>query len=158
MTTKKKVLLRLLFGFLYGAVIGNLIALFFGLLWGDGIVARELSDAVGLAGAVILQTFLSGILGTVSIGGMLFYKIDSWSLAKATALHFLSIAVCFVGVSMLLRWFPLRFSNYAIALGVMAFLFAVIWIVMDLRWKKEVKKMNEELDAYQKERAKGETK
>ena len=157
MTTKKKVLLRLLFGFLYGAVIGNLIALFFGLLWGDGIVARGLVERVGVAAAVILQTFLSGVLGTVSIGGMLFYKIDSWSLAKATALHFLSIAVCFVGISIVLHWFPPEFSAYAIALGIMAFLFAVIWIVMDLRWKKEVKKMNEELDAYQK-RAKGKTK
>lgn len=156
MTTKKKVLIRFAVGFCYGAVIGNLIALFFGLLWGNGIVAAELSARLGTVGAVLLQTFLSGVLGAVSIGGMLFYKIDSWSLAKATALHFLTIAACFVGVSMLLRWFPLRVSYYAIALGIMAFWFAVIWIVMDVRWKKEVKKMNEELDAYQKGRAKDE--
>ena len=147
---KKKLVLHLVGGFFVGAGIGNLIAFLFGTASGGGIVAAELVAKAGLAGAIVLQTFLSGILGLVSIGGMLLYEIDKWSLAKATVVHFLLIAACFVGCSLILHWFPLQFSYYAISLGAMAVGFAIIWVIMDLIWKKEVKKMNEELDEYKK--------
>ena len=154
---KKKLFIHLIVGFVVGAGIGNLIAFLFSTLsGGDGIVAAELVAKTGTAGAIVLQTFLSGILGLVSIGGMLLYEIDKWSLAKATIVHFVSISACFVGVSLILHWFPLRFAYYAIALGAMAVGFIIIWVCMYLAWKKEVREMNEELNEYKKNNLKDE--
>lgn len=154
---KKKLIIHPVVGFVVGAGVGNLIAFLFSVLsGGHGIVAAELVAKTGAAGAIALQTFLSGILGLVSIGGMLLYEIDKWSLAKATIVHFVSIAACFVGTSLILHWFPLQFVYYVIALGAMAVGFMIIWVCMYLAWKKEVKKMNEELEEYKKNNLKEE--
>ena len=154
---KNKIAIYLIVGFTVGAAIGDLIAFLSATLsGGEGIVAAELVTKIGLVGAIVLQTFLSGILGLISIGGMLLYEIEKWSLAKATIVHFLSIAICFVGISLVLRWFPVKFSYYAVALGAMAVGFVIIWVIMYLKWKKEVREMNEELSEYQKEQTKDE--
>ena len=154
---KKKLILHLIVGFVVGAVVGNLIAFLFGVASGENdIVAKELAAKTGLAGAICLQTFLCGLFGMGSIGGMLLYEIDKWSLAKATIVHYLLIVVCFVGCSLILRWFPAKFVYYAISVGAMTVGFAAIWLGMYLAWKKEVEKMNEELDEYKKEQTKKE--
>ena len=151
---KKKIIIRLIVGFVLGAGIGNLVALLFGSLSGGGIVSAELVDKIGLAGAIILQTLFSGILGVASVGGMLLYEIDNWSLATATTVHFLSISVCFVVTSVILNWLPPDVLYYAIAIGAMALGFTCIWMIMYLRWKKEVGKMNEELKEYKEKQQK----
>lgn len=157
MRKMKKLIIRLIVGFVVGAGIGDLIAfLLSALSGGDGIVAAELVTKTGTAGAIILQTFLSGVLGLVSIGGMLLYEIDKWSLAKATVVHFVSISACFVGSSLILHWFPLQFAYYAISVGAMTVGFFIIWLCMYLAWKKEVRKMNEELNEYKKNNPKDE--
>lgn len=157
---QKKIIIHLVVGFVVGAGIGNLIAFLMSLLSGGEevhhIVAMQLTDKVGLVGAIFLQTFLCGIFGMGSIGGMLLYEIDSWSLAKATIVHYLLIVACFVGCSIALYWFPLQFSYYAISIGAMTVGFFIIWVGMYFAWKKEVKKMNEELDEYKKKNQKDE--
>ena len=145
---KKKLFIHSVVGFLLGAGVGNLIAFLLGSSSDGGIVSVELVAKTGLAGAIVLQTFLSGLLGMISVGGMLLYEIDKWSLAKATIVHFVSIAACFVGIAIILHWFPLIFVYYAIALGAMAVGFFIIWIIMYLLWKKEVNRMNQELKEY----------
>ena len=147
--TYKKLIILLVVGFFAGAVLGNVIALTIGLLsGGGGFVAKELSDAIGSAGAIILQTFICGVFGLVSVGGMYLYEIDSWSLFTATLVHFLSIAGCYVGASVILCWLPPLFIYYLISIGAMAVGFAIIWLIMYFRWKKDVKDMNNDLEKY----------
>ena len=148
--TYKKLIILLVVGFFAGAVLGNVIALIIGLLSGSdgGIVARELSGAIGQAGAIILQTIICGVFGLVSVGGMYLYEIDSWSLFTATLVHFLSIAGCYVGASVILYWLPPLFIYYLISIGAMAVGFAIIWLIMYFRWKKDVKDMNNDLEKY----------
>ena len=147
--TYKKLIILLAVGFFAGAVLGNLIAFIIGLAsGGGGIVAEELVSALTFAGAIILQTFICGVFGLVSVGGMYLYEIDSWSLFTATLVHFLSIAACYVGASTILYWLPPLFIYYLISIGAMAVGFAIIWIIMYFRWKKDVKDMNNDLKKY----------
>lgn len=148
--THKKLAVLLVVGFLAGTVLGNVIAFIIGVLsGGDGrLVAKELSDAIGQAGAIVLQTFVCGVFGLVSVGGMYLYEIDSWSLFTATLVHFLSIAVCYVLASIVLYWLPPLFICYLISIVAMAVGFAVIWLIMYFRWKKDVKDMNDDLKKY----------
>ena len=158
---KKKFVVHLVVGFIVGAAIGNLIAFLMSVFTGEhgetyNIVATQLAEKIGLAGAIVLQTFLCGLFGLGSIGGMLLYEIDKWSLAKATIVHYVLIEGCFVGCSLILYWFPMQFIYYAISIGAMTVGFIIIWLFMYFAWKKEVKKMNEELNEYKKEQSKKE--
>ena len=158
---KKRLIVHLIVGFIVGAGVGNLIALLMSLLTGGSgeahhLVATELAEKIGFGGAIALQTILCALFGTGSIGGMLLYEIDKWSLAKATIVHYVLIVACFVGCSLVLHWFPMQFVYYAISVGAMTVGFFAIWVGMFFGWKKEVKKMNEELDEYKKEQKKGE--
>ena len=159
--SQKKLIVHLIVGFLVGAGIGNLIAFLISLLTGGNaeahhIVAMQLTAKIGLVGAIVLQTFLCGLFGMGSIGGMLLYQIDNWSLAKATIVHYVLIVTCYVGCSLILYWFPPEFVYYAISVGAMTVGFFIIWLCMYLVWKKEVRKMNEELNEYKKEQTKNE--
>ena len=149
---KKKVIHYLVFGFLEGAVVGNLIAFLTSLGSGHmGVVTPTLAARVTLGGAIVLQSLLTGVLGVAAVGGMLYYEIERWSLAKATVVHFAGIVVAYVGAALALDWLPLTVAAYAISIAVMAFAFGVIWLVMYLRWRAQVHKMNEELKEYIKE-------
>ena len=151
---KKKLILHISIGFIIGALVGILIPMISSLAsTGDFSEFMEyalLTAKIGKAGAIIVQLIISGLFGCVCVGGMLLYEIDKWSLAKATVVHFVSISACFVGVSLILHWFPLRFAYYAISVGAMTVGFFIIWLCMFLAWKKEVKMMNEELNEYKK--------
>ena len=156
---KKKLVIHLIVGFVVGGGVGNLLAFLFSLASGGngeayGIVSAQLTEKIGFGGAIALQTILCALFGMGSIGGMLLYEIDKWSLAKATIVHYVLIESCFVGCSFILHWFPMQFVYYAISIGAMTVGFFIIWVCMYLAWKREVRKMNEELDEYKKEQSK----
>lgn len=147
---KRKLIIRIIVGFLVGAIMGNLITLLVNLGYGEGarIVFEHQVEAMGYTLAIILQTILSGLLGSVCFGGVSFYDIDSWSLLKATIAHSVSILIGFIIVFTVLRWVPFNIvSCLAIALIVIV-VYALIWAIMYLIWKKEVERMNEDLKAY----------
>ena len=151
---KKSLILHVVIGFFAGMAVGVLIPTF-SVLFGDRdfsgfMTYAPLAKAVGRAGAIALQLVVSGILGAVSFGGMLLYEIERWSLALATFVHFLSIMAVFTAASFGLGWFSDSLASYFIAVSCEAVAFAIIWLIMYLRWKKTVKEMNEELKEYQK--------
>lgn len=150
MSTQKRILLHLSVGLAAGVVIGDLIALITGSLGGEGIslVSAAAKKAYGLVGAVLLQNILSGLLGAASVGGMLFYAEEKWGLAGATVLHFCVIYAVYALCAWLMGWLPPRPAAYLISFAAMAAVFAVIWLVMYLRWKKTVREWNEDLKKY----------
>ena len=150
MNVKKRILIHLTIGFVGGAVLGDLIALILSVASGSGVqvVSAVRAAQLTLPGAIILQTVLSGLLGAAGVGGMLYYDIERWSLLAATSVHYVSVMACFVGASMAMEWFPLRWAYYLISIAAMTAAFALIWLIMYLKWKREVKKMNEDLKKY----------
>ena len=93
---KKKLIVHIIVGFVVGVAVGLLIA-WLGSL-SDGTKLMEFSPVakkIGRGGAVALQILVSGVLGCVSVTGMLLYEIDKWSLALATVVHLLAIIAFF---------------------------------------------------------------
>ncbi len=147
---KRKIIIRLILGFIVGAIMGNLITLLVNLGYGEAVsvVSPHQVEALGHSLAIVLQTILSGLLGVVCIGGISFYDIESWSLLKATIAHSVPILIGFILVFTILQWVPFTFVNCLIIAVIVIVVYAIIWLIMYLMWKNEVKKMNEDLKAY----------
>lgn len=134
----KKVLIRAAVGFLLGA----LVAVILGVI-DMRFCSQELAAAVGSEGLGIALQFLgSAFYGSACMMGTLFYDVERWSLALATGLHYLIIAVGLV----LCNWFLHWGMGAGLLLTVLAGQtvgFFLIWLIIWLRYRKEVKELNE---------------
>ena len=139
---KKKVFRRILIGFLSGAVVGNLIAML--IASGSGaFYSPMLVERFGTpAAAIIMQTLLSALIGVAGMGGMSLYDETDLPLAASTSIHYVIVEAAFVTAALLLRW-----MNTAAEIGIMSACmfaaFAVIWVIMFIIHKKEVRQLNE---------------
>lgn len=150
---RKTVIKKIVIGFLVGAACGNLISLMMSLFSGGDIrlISEALGARLGTVLGIAVQSVLSGIYGAVCVGGTVYYDIDDWSLLKATLIHYLSIMVSFSVVSAVLSWLPPDVLTYLAVILTFTFVFFIIWLVMYLRWKKQIAEMNRELTVYKSE-------
>lgn len=124
-------------GFPLGVVLGNLIAWMSG-----GIVSPAFDARTGSqTGAIIIQTLAAGLYGAAGVGGMILYKIERWPLVKATVVHYLIVAVLYIPAALLLGWAESA-ADLLIVEGIQLAAFLLIWGVMVLRYRAEVKKLN----------------
>lgn len=140
---KKKLLIRCALGFLFGMAAMVIVpSLLSGEPIGRVIYTDELLARIGSpAAATALSLLVMGLFGALCVGGTLFYEIESWPLACATAAHYLIMALGYLIPNWLLCWnMPLKLL-LAIE-GFMALGFAVIWLIMYLRYKREVLELN----------------
>ena len=135
-----KFLRRGAIGFPLGILISLVIS------WAGGnekFVSDLLVQRVGsVAGALTLNLLLSGIFGFLCMGGTVFYEIENWSLLKATFLHYLIVVVCFAPLALFLGW-ATRPVELLIMTGVQTVCFFLIWLIMFLRYRAEVRELNE---------------
>ncbi len=141
---RKKVLIHGGIGFLVGMVLVMLIPAISNLAE-DGtarLVSSSLIARVGSAQAAFVMSLLMyGLYGSCCLGGMLLYEIERWPLALATAVHYLGIALGYWLVSLLLCW-ELTWRELLFIEGLMAVGFVLIWLVLYLRYKAEVRELN----------------
>lgn len=140
---KKKLLIRCALGFLFGmaamVIVPSLIS---GEPIGPVIYTDELLSRTGSpAAAAIISLVVMGLFGALCVGGTLFYEIESWPLACATAAHYLLMALGYLIPNWLLCW-NMPLSLLLAIEGLMALGFAVIWLIMYLRYKREVLELN----------------
>lgn len=134
----KKVLIRAAVGFALGALVAVIL----------GVVdmrfcSQDLAAAVGGEGlGVALQFIGSGLYGAACMAGTLFYDVERWPLALATALHYLIIAVGLVLCNWLLKW-GMGAAVLLLVLGCQTVGFFLIWLFMWLCYRKEVRELNE---------------
>ena len=89
---KKKMIGRGVIGFPVGIAIGYVITVIISICIGDGFfhpVNPELVNKMGSElNAILIQTGLSGIMGTGFAMASVIWEIDSWSLAKQSGIYF----------------------------------------------------------------------
>ena len=133
-------------GFLIGIVIGNLIAVLTGNSDTDGVTfaSQKLLDMSGGNGAVamLLQSAFSGLYGAVCFAGMSFYEAERLPLAAATALHCALIIFTFIPISLLLGWTS-GIAGIIIIASIQLVCFFIIWLILYLVYKKQVRELNE---------------
>ena len=93
--------------------------------------------------AVLAQFLGSMLMGALAMGGSVAYEIDSWSLGKATLVHYIATIGAFICASSLLHWF----GGIVLLIAIICFTISyfIIWLVNYLLWKKEISKINSDL-------------
>ena len=146
---KKEAVKRAIMGFIYGVFIGQTILILESLMARDGNFYPVAASLVNLAGtkigAVIIQYFLTGIIGTTFAATTVLFEIDSWSLLKQTIIHFIITSIVMYTAGFLCGWFPHKLSSTLIWFGIFIVIYVIFWISFSSYYKSKVKKMNEAL-------------
>jgi len=146
---KKEAVKRAIMGFMYGVFIGQTILILESLMARDGNfypVAASLVELAGTKiGAVIIQYFLTGLIGTTFAATTVLFEIDSWSLLKQTIIHFIITSIVMYIAGFLCGWFPHKLSSTLIWFGIFIVIYVIFWISFSSYYKNKVKKMNEAL-------------
>ncbi len=128
MLWKKAVLLSLI-GFAAGVLIG---------------VFLSLGDWPGLKEA-LPHLLLGGVYGAAAMGSSIVYDIEKWSIARATATHFLCVFALYILIAVTMGWFRLDDPVFWIVLGAMLLAYVLIWLFQYLSCKRRIREMNRDL-------------
>lgn len=146
---KKKIIMRSLLGFPLGIALGYLITIFVSFGWANGYYSPCVPELISAMGneinAVILQTLLSGIIGTGFAASSVIWEMDNWSLVKQTGIYFLIISVIMLPIAYFAYWMEHSVIGFLIYFGIFVLIFAILWITMYIIGKNNVRKMNEKL-------------
>ena len=136
---RRKCFILSVIGFLAGMVMGNAIA------WlsdGELVNARIAGWCGSDIGAIVIQTLLSGLLGAIAMGGVVIHDIERWSLPRCAVVHYLLIEIPYIVIATVLGWYDSP-TELLIILGIQLVAFGFIWLIMYLRWKAQVRELNE---------------
>ena len=136
---RKKITVLAGIGFVAGAFMGNLIAFRTG---GTLVNARLLEWTGSEAVAILLQSLLSGLMGAVAMAGVELHEIERWPMALSAAVHWLLIEAVYVPVALGLGWVE-NGTELLIMVSVQLVVYLIIWVIMYLRWRAQVKELNQ---------------
>ena len=144
-----KIIKRAIMGFVYGVFIGQTILILESLVGGNGnfypVSAYLLQHSSSQMVAVIIQYFLTGIIGISFATTTLIFEIDSWSITAQTALHFAITSVVMYIAGFLCGWFPHSVRSTIIWFSIFIVIYVIMWICFTLYFRKQTKKINEAL-------------
>ena len=147
---RKSIVLRASLGFAIGMLMGTGIFVLAAVLQGQQPVISacepELAERFGSdLGAFLALTLLSGVFGAIANGSSTVYAIESWSILKATVVHFL-ICICgFYGFGLLLNWVSFEAPLVWIIPTAFVAAYAIVWLSQFLAAKRNVADMNRKL-------------
>ena len=142
---KKKLLIRAGIGFAFGAAVGTIIAVLSTAASENGVrlYSEVLFARTGSAAAsLLLQILFSGLYGAVCMGGTVVYEIEEWPLVRASLTHYGMCMLLYLPISLLLGWNN-GLSELLIVIGIMTAVYFIIWLVMFLRYRAEVRELND---------------
>lgn len=143
---KKKLIQLGLLGFPLGIAIGYAITLFVSIGIGDNCyypVNQELINTAGTElNAVLLQTLLCGIVGSLFSMGSVVWDIDSWSLTKQTGVYFVIASLAMFPIAYFAGWMSHSAVGIVLYVGIFLAIFAICWIAQYLLIKRKVSEMN----------------
>ena len=145
---KKEAFVRGLAGFPIGVMIGCILSIVFSFMYADGsfhAVVPSLTEKMGNElNAVIFQTILCGVIGSAFAAGSVIWEIDSWSIAKQSAIYFLVGGLVLLPIAYLTDWMEHSVKGAISYFIVFVFIFAVIWIAKYLILRSKIKRLNGE--------------
>lgn len=150
---KKEIILRSILGFPIGLAIGYLITIIISFIWADGYYAPCVPALIDTMGneinAVLMQAFLSGILGVGFSTTSVIWKIERWGIAKQTLIYFLINSAVMMPVAYFTHWMEHSMKGILSYFGIFAFIFVIIWVIEYTIAVRNVRKMNENLHRKQ---------
>ena len=142
MSKNAKIALRLgAIGFVVGIMIGLTVYYFSDV---------RLTGVWKLSGRAVFELLIGGIYGALSMGSSAVYEIESWSIAKATATHFIISFGGFFLMAYLQGWMKPGDLVFNIVVIVFIIVYIMIWLFQYLAYKRKVKRMNDALEEMKK--------
>ena len=120
---------------LTGFVLGIMIWAGFALMSGS---SEGLRDAFP-------HLLLGGLYGAMAMGSSVAYAVEKWSIARATATHFLLMFGLYCLLVLSMGWFRIEDPVFWIVIAVMAVGYVLIWLLQYLAYKRKVQQMNDDL-------------
>ena len=118
-----------------GFILGSLIGICFGLAGGEaGGLRATLPDIV-----------LGGLYGAVAMSSAVVYDIEKWSIARATAVHFLLVVGLYCLLAFSMGWFMIEEPVFWIVIAAMVVGYILIWLFLYLAYRRKIQQMNEDL-------------
>ena len=126
---------RFLINSLIGTILGMIVGIIFWSLGGEGTLEGR---------SFLLHIIMSGLHGMIPCGMAAVYEIESWGLTKSTVVHALVTLATILGIELPMKWFEPG-PEFVIAMVIYVIIYVFIWLINYLHWKREVRKMNEQL-------------
>lgn len=146
---KKEIIGRGLVGFPLGIALGYVITVLTSLGLGDGSYIPCMPELVSAMGneihAVVVQTLLSGLIGTGFAASSVIWEMDTWSLVKQTGIYFLIVSLVMLPIAYFAYWMEHSIIGFCVYFGIFALVFVVLWAIMYIIRRHHVKQMNEKL-------------
>ena len=95
--------------------------------------------------AVIIQYFVTAVIGMTFACTTLIFEIDKWSITAQTALHFVITSVVMYISGFLCGWFPHNTGSTVIWFAIFIVIYVIMWVSFTLYFRKQTKKINEAL-------------
>ena len=123
----KKAMLLGLLGYIAGCVVG---------------LCFNLQNEGFTFASALPQILLGGIPGAIAMGTTVIYDIEEWSLLRATVTHFLTVMGAMLLACFVLKWFEPWSTPFWIMLAAELVGYVIVWLIMYLCYKKQVRKLN----------------
>lgn len=147
---KKKIINRCLIGFPFGIAINMVILIIASVVYGDGgfspAVPQLISNCNSEINAVILQTVLAGVYGSLWAGTTVIWEKDEWSILKQTVTHFAITSIATFPIAYIVHWMSHDVKGVLIYFGVFIVIYTIIWISFYLSYKSSINKMNKKIN------------
>lgn len=144
-----KFIKRSLLGFVYGIFIGQTILILESLMAGNGnfypVSAYLASITSTTISAVIIQYFLTGIIGITFAGSTVIFEMDRWSLLAQTLLHFIITSIVMFIAGFLCGWFPHTGKSIVVWFVVFIVIYIIMWASFTLYYRRKTNEINESL-------------
>ena len=88
----------------------------------------------------------------MAMGSSVVYEIERWSIARATATHFLLLFVLYFLLVISMGWFRLDEPVFWIVVAVMVVGYVFIWLFQYLSYRRKICEMNEDLKKWKRKR------
>lgn len=106
-----------------------------------------LADALGSElSAVVAQALCTGLIGAAFGGGTVAFEMDSWSLAKQSAVYFVVCALVITPVSYAMNWVERSVAGALIYFGGFALVWLLVWFVQYQTLRGKIRKLNAGVD------------
>lgn len=131
------------------ALILGGIGFVIGILIGFGVYSISTLAAGGelnFSRLNIPELLVGGLYGMISMGSTVIYDIDSWSIVRVTVTHFVITVTGFHVMGIYQGWMQrMGWLSYGIMIACFVISYAIIWLSQYLVWRREVRRLNEDL-------------
>lgn len=131
--------------FLFRSMIGIFFGAFLAVVFTNLYVLSN--DSIMLNGTLFLKNSLGSIFsGWFFTVSSLYFENPNMRLSQQTALHFITVVILYFVLAFGIGWVPFNMASFFIATALFIGFYAIFWTSFYLYFKRQMKKLNEELE------------